>query len=106
MIDPPEDENLRHETILQLLIKPPHSDLLDGDHGAVNAVPRFPNHRERTGTDLSTHQVVANHATAPRRRLSHFSSDKQNRLRESRDDRVTEKFQVSELRIKLRQVAV
>jgi len=69
MIDPPQDKNLRHETFLQLLVKPVHGDLFDSNLSTVNAVPRFPNNRERTRPDLTTHQVVSND---PTRELSHY----------------------------------
>lgn len=72
VIDPPQDINLRHETLLQLLVKPSHSDLLDCDVGPVNTVPRFGDYRERTRPDLPTNQVVADNAPAPRRGLGHF----------------------------------
>lgn len=80
MIDPPQDENLWHETLLKLLVKSFHSDLFDSNFGAVNEVLRFENNGERTRPDLPTNQVVSNN---PTRGLSHFFYPI-NRRRESR----------------------
>ena len=78
VIDLPQDENLRHETILQLLTKPSHGDLLDCNHGSIYKMPPFPHHRKRTRPDLSSHRVIPDYPPAhPRRQLSHPSSAEQ-----------------------------
>lgn len=71
MINPLQDINLRHETLLQLLVKPKRSDLFYSNFSSMNLVSRMPHNRKRTGSNLLPNHVVSNHSTAPSRRLRH-----------------------------------
>lgn len=65
-----QDKNLRHETLLQLLVEPSGGDLLYGHLGSMDTVPPMPHHRERPGPYLPSDDVVSDQ-TASTRRLSH-----------------------------------
>ena len=75
VVNPLEDEDLRHERLLQFLVESTRSDFLDRHLGSMNSVPRVPHHRERPGPDLPTHQVVSDHS-APPCSLSHSRNSK------------------------------
>ena len=59
MINLLQDKNLRHETLLQLLVKPISVDLFDGNLSAMNSVPSMPNDRERTRPDSLPDYVIS-----------------------------------------------
>lgn len=70
MVNPLQDKNLRHETLLQLLVESSGGDFLYGHFGSMNSMPSMPHHRERTGPYLPSDDVVAEQ-TGSTRSVSH-----------------------------------
>lgn len=72
MIDALKDVDLREKTILKLLAKSLHDDLLHGDLGATNTMPSIPDNGEGSRPDPATEDVVSDDA-----RVSHAAADHQ-----------------------------
>lgn len=70
MINPLQDKDLGHKTILQFLTEAAHRNFLDRHLRSMNSMPRMPDHREWTRPNLPTNQIVRHHPSSPCR-MSH-----------------------------------
>ncbi|MFS7933704.1 hypothetical protein Hanom_Chr04g00382931 [Helianthus anomalus] len=71
MMNIPQYINLRHETLLQLLIQLSSNNLLNRNFRTMNPMPRMPHHRERTRPELLPYHIIPNRSSSIRRLTHH-----------------------------------